>query len=199
MKVHSKYLNESIDLPTTLGKEGKVLYTHEGFEDCILNQMPSDFGVTYDIEIPHAERGYVVARCVIEDSSHRKVVAVGDADSADVASIRAFDRAAMAYLGVSFPEKGSDETEPAAVKPAPAPKPAARPAEEKKEQPAPAAPSQKSNAGGFSLDTVCTSGKYKADGKTYRQIAMEHPDYVDWCASKGFAPWVQVAEAIQND
>lgn len=193
MNVHSKYLDEAIELPTTAGKEGKILYTHEGFEDLILNKLPTNFETQYDITIEHAEKGYVVARCVIQDVSGRKTVAVGDADSADVAAIRAFDRAAMAYLGVGFPDKGTEDQsgQDGDSKPAPV----SQPAEDKRDTP----PSQaKKSSGGFSLDAICTSGKYKAEGKTYRQIAEDYPDYVEWCASKGFAPWVQVAEAVKN-
>ena len=195
MNVHSKYLDETINLPTTAGKEGKLLYTHEGFEDLILNHLPSTFECSYDITIAHAEKGYVVARCAIWDGSGRKTVAVGDAESADVAAIRAFDRAAMAYLGVGFPDKGA-ETNADQTPEAPTPEPAARPAEEKPATP----PAQqgKNGSGGFNLDAICNSGKYKAEGKTYRQIAADYPDYVEWCAGKGFAPWVQVAEAVKN-
>lgn len=187
MKIYSKLLQKEIELNDENG-----VITHESLEDFILNQL-SDRHIRYDTKPVDASTDHPVFQCVIQDSQDRRVVSHGEAHAdslisdiqrrypALTAEKRAFDRAAVLYLGLPSKMITADgditQITPAANENVPSVTPASPVAE----------PTPADNTDIEELKTrVYSAGKkYRDAGKTYWDIVCEDEGYAVWCAEKG--------------
>jgi len=206
MKVFSELLNAEIELEAF---EGCV--THKALKHYFLHELDKKkFAHRYDISFV-AGAQWPVAKCVIDDALGNHIVCFGEASPANMqsdidknnpymcASKRAFNGAVVEYLGlpgrVSESEASSSDTAPAAPE-ASATEHVAAPTIDQATasqmaldpepvhiEPANVQPASASSEAPW--DAVYDSGKYKGAGKTYREVAEENPDYVQWLIDKG--------------
>ena len=115
MKVHSKYLNATIEVSTFEAMEDGetvMILSHEALENIIHNNVPAANCVTYHYEKIHFAPGHCVFSCTMSDKSGRSIQTIGEATAASLetemaqkypatmACKRAFDRAAIRFLGL---------------------------------------------------------------------------------------------------
>lgn len=113
--IHSKYLNKDIDVPLQQRQEGDrilQIIPHDALEDIVNNQVPQEYGLTYDFNIVNSSIEHSVVICVMLDNNGRRVVELGESVpgtlESDIsksyptlmAAQRAFDRAAIKYLNL---------------------------------------------------------------------------------------------------
>lgn len=203
MKVYSELLKAEIELEAF---EGCV--TYKGLKHFFLYELDKAvYAQRHDISfVPGTQ--WPVAKCVIDDARGNHIVCFGEANPENIqsdidknnpymcAAKRAFNNAVVEYLGLpgrvgeaETPAEGSDPAVPVATESylsAPvASQPAAAdemPAAQPEAQASVSAPAEPV---GNPWDQVYDSGKYKGSGKTYREVADENSDYVQWIIDKG--------------
>ena len=172
MKFHSNYLNKDIELATTQVEGGHVM-SHDAIEDFILNECKD---TKTELSVEHVGSSLVVVKCTIMDANGRRVQALGETVlstasdlgkqyPASTAGNRAFDKAAVRFLGLPTNRLFNDDGTPAERS-----FPAAKSSTEK------GVDNPVNNTDDF--DQIVSGGKYK--GKSYRQILAEDPGYVKW-------------------
>lgn len=79
MKVTSPITGREYEVKTFMMEEGAYGICHESYQQILENELGPD--VTYDIEVINATAGYCAVRCVIQDSSGRKVIGFNDVNT----------------------------------------------------------------------------------------------------------------------
>lgn len=190
-KIFSKHLNKEIELDVEDG-----FIKHDSLVDYIVNGL-ADRHIRYDLSPKSADAGvsHPYFQCVMQDAE-RRITTSGEASTdtlttdlhkqypATTAANRAFDSAAILYLGLpgKYISAGNESTVSENVPSAPVAAMVSEPAN----APAPVAENaSEAVPGGNPWDEVYDSGKFKGMGKTYAQIADEAPDYAKWFVDKG--------------
>ena len=116
MKIKSNYLGVDVDIDiyegtTEQGNEMPIV-THNSLENVILNNLPPELGVKWDLIVEDASDTHPVVKCTMLDNNGRRVQAIGEAVAntlvneiarnfpVTMAGNRAFDRAAIKYLAL---------------------------------------------------------------------------------------------------
>lgn len=124
MKIFSMYYKKEFEVDTVIPDSGDAaaIIPHDAFENIVLNCVPAEDEVRYDFDAMTITDTHSVIRCTITNNRGRRVSAVGEStlDSLDtdisrkypttMAANRAFDKAAIAFMGFDSKVISSDGT-----------------------------------------------------------------------------------------
>lgn len=190
MIIHSKHLNQDFEVQDNAREDGvEGVISHEMLEDIILNQIPKSLGIQFEYNVVTANPAHSVVLCTMRDAEGRQTSAVGESspktlDTAlalkyptQMASKRAFDRAAKMYLNV---EEDSSKYRDASRSNGQAnitPPPVVYPSNE--------TTGNESAAGSEVLgDTIVTIGAYKTNPTKISDIYISNRNWFDYIADK---------------